>query len=240
MRLRLLKGSQHVFNERYNEKWSVLNCFTKTGEWNDISVESLIENALGARPRQIWGPSDELKCLAGWFNRAVLRALKKILPGFMCGYNVQQMGEALRKKKEELAMRHGFTNVSAFTFDGSAHDSHQDYRLINNVDSLLWRKVIPLFADLHSLPEFVIESLEHFVLDETFTAYAKNHFNGTEYLVYKVKVRGTVFSGHPTRTTVGNSLRTLSYVTFLVFLEYGEQAATSAFFGKNKDIFIAV
>jgi hypothetical protein len=64
-----------------------LNCFAKTGEWNDIDIENVVNDILGARPRQIWGPSDELKSLAGWFNRAVLRALKKKLPGFMCGYN---------------------------------------------------------------------------------------------------------------------------------------------------------
>lgn len=54
---------------------------------------------LGARPRQIWGPTDELKAVAGWYNRAILRVLKKKLPTFVCGYNVKRLGEKIRDVK---------------------------------------------------------------------------------------------------------------------------------------------
>lgn len=36
--------------------------------------------------------------------------------------------------------------------------------------------------------------------------------------MFKGKLRGTVFSGHPTRTTWGNTLRVLSYAHFIKFL----------------------
>jgi len=36
--------------------------------------------------------------------------------------------------------------------------------------------------------------------------------------LFKGKLRGTVFSGHPTRTTWGNTLRVLSYAHFIKYL----------------------
>jgi hypothetical protein len=33
--------------------------------------------------------------------------------------------------------------------------------------------------------------------------------------LYSLEIKGTTFSGHPTRTTLGNSMRTLSYCLYM-------------------------
>lgn len=39
--------------------------------------------------------------------------------------------------------------------------------------------------------------------------------NNKRSVLLKVIMKGTVFSGHPTRTTLGNTLRVLSYAYFV-------------------------
>lgn len=36
--------------------------------------------------------------------------------------------------------------------------------------------------------------------------------------LFSGKVKGTVFSGHPTRTTFGNTLRVITFVKFILYL----------------------
>jgi hypothetical protein len=69
------------------------------------------------------------------------------------------------------------------------------------------------------------------ITDDWFTAYADCNLDGRRAMVYSLKILGTVFSGHPTRTTLGNSLRTLSYVCFLVYQVCGLDESVKVFFG---------
>lgn len=64
--------------------------------------------------------------------------------------------------------------------------------------------------------------------------------NGTNHNLYKISLKGTTFSGHPTRTTLGNSLRTLLYVCFLLYKSGFKEDAVLAFFGKSDNIIIYV
>lgn len=56
--------------------------FVKTGEWQEDNE---------GRARQIWGPEAELKSLPGWLNRMFLKALKALLPSFICGYSYDKL-----------------------------------------------------------------------------------------------------------------------------------------------------
>jgi len=52
-------------------------------------------------------------------------------------------------------------------------------------------------------------------------------------MLYKLKIKGTTFSGHPTRTTLGNTLRTLTFCAYLISLSFGEEEGRKAFFGES-------
>jgi hypothetical protein len=41
--------------------------------------------------------------------------------------------------------------------------------------------------------------------------------DGKRFCMLKGKFNGTVFSGHPTRTTLGNSLRVILYIRFIMW-----------------------
>jgi hypothetical protein len=71
------------------------------------------------------------------------------------------------------------------------------------------------------------------ITDDWFTAYSDANIEKKRLLVYSLKILGTVFSGHPTRTTLGNSLRTLSYVCFLVYHVVDLDEAVKVFFGTS-------
>lgn len=59
-------------------------------------------------------------------------------------------------------------------------------------------------------------------------------------VLYSLKICGTVYSGHPTRTTLGNSLRTLSYIVFLVYVNFGIDEAIAVFWGRSKNLIVYV
>jgi len=104
--------------------------------------------------------------------------------------------------------------------DFSSHDSNQHAEIIDGVDSALWRKLLPVIFPMLELPQRMF-----FMLLDSITGLNTK-------LLYKVscfkKLRtyfscllfGTVTSGHPTRTTFGNTLRVIMYYSF-IFDELG-------------------
>jgi len=53
-------------------------------------------------------------------------------------------------------------------------------------------------------------------LDMSFSSYTK--VDGKRVKIMQGVLRGTVFSGHPTRTTFGNSVRVYTYTDFIAYL----------------------
>jgi len=55
----------------------------KTGEITNVSSPEDIDQ----RPRNLFNPSTELKVIGGFFNYLIIRATKKVLPGFVHALN---------------------------------------------------------------------------------------------------------------------------------------------------------
>lgn len=53
--------------------------------------------------------------------------------------------------------RFGKDNVKVFTFDGSSHDSHQNYKLINAVDKVFLTRLIPRVCKDYGYEQDVID-----------------------------------------------------------------------------------
>lgn len=81
--------------------------------------------------------------------------------------------------------------------------------------------------------EEIIRIVLDMILAEEVTAYS----NCKNKQIYKVTIRGTTFSGHPTRTTLGNTLRSMSFVTFQMFLITDAETAEKFFFSEYDDAF---
>ena len=102
-----------------------------------------------------------------------------------------------------------------FSLDGSSHDSNQHEELLIAVDN---KFIDMFFNDIYfasNLPtvyrERVKDMLTSTVLD--FVTYYKGNKWGRRPMM-KGKLRGTTFTGHPMRTTFGNTIRVMSYVRF--------------------------
>lgn len=54
--------------------------------------------------------------------------------------------------------------------------------------------------------------------------------------LYTVRISGTTFSGHPTRTTLCNSLRTLTYVCYLFYKATGDLSEMYKVFYGTSDV----
>lgn len=59
-------------------------------------------------------------------------------------------------------------------------------------------------------------------------------------MLYRIKICGTVFSGHPTRTTLGNTLRVMLYITYNIFLLDGLEEAIKTFFSMSDKYYMFV
>lgn len=119
--------------------------------------------------------------------------------------------------------------------DGSAFDSTQHYSIIEAIDNQffsIWRgRIIQIIryvldkenivSDPVKIAEMCIEqacAMEYeafFPLDVT----AVNPWDSKRFfgkIMPSLSIRGTTYSGHPTRTTLGNTLWSISYYTFLM------------------------
>jgi len=67
-------------------------------------------------------------------------------------------------------------------------------------------------------------------------AYAENTIQNVKVIIYTVIIVGTTFSGHPTRTTFGNSLRVILYLDFIA----ADAGYTGLFSGTCKELVLYV
>jgi hypothetical protein len=117
-------------------------------------------------------------------------------------------------------------NLNSLCLDGSNHDGHQHIELIKLVDFVFYDmlKSKGYFAKINKCTDQRLLSRIYRVLDGCFKTeqFKVKHRaqirdqNGRKRFISLMtqKWRGTVLSGHPTLTTLGNTLRVLMYVAF--------------------------
>lgn len=141
-----------------------------------------------------------------------MAVIKKFYPGFCAGYTTEQLKAIILKGIDSIP------NPKSISMDGSGHDSHQHYSLIDAVDNYLWRSLGPILEVV--FPEFPAQAIAFCVKQATDNTVKIKFFkpgsNGRfrKDLIFEALVIGTTFSGHPTRTTLGNTLRVMFYYCF--------------------------
>lgn len=144
-----------------------------------------------------------------------------MIPSFICGYDNERLSKRVTDDKNNLINRFGFDNVAVFTFDGSSHDSHQHFRIIDEVDKPFLENIIPLFLRKYGFEGQIVDDIIRQCTDSSVTAMSTYEVDGKTKILYEIDINGTTYSGHPTRTTLGNTLRTLSYVCYLIYKSFG-------------------
>lgn len=68
------------------------------------------------------------------------------------------------------------------------------------------------------ISESLSEEIEYVVRKKMTAFSAKMSLNKKKVVIMRGTVKGTTYSGHPTRTTLGNTLRVISYVYYITKL----------------------
>ena len=126
------------------------------------------------------------------------------------------------------------------TFDGSAHDSHQHQVFIDTVDNTFFEEFIPFLVRKYGLTKNLEEVIRVCTMSPVMYANSTFSYEGVNKVIYEIEIEGTTFSGHPTRTTLGNSLRTLSYVAFLAYISGFHDLAEAIIMGTSELVYVYV
>lgn len=161
--------------------------------------------------------NDQIKVIGGLVNYNCLKALYNLAINmdkeFYLGYydnneKAKIIGEVARR----------FKNPVFISNDGSSHDSNQHFELLQIIDEPISRRFAEMIAKTHSWNEKQTSVATAIVAshDMPFTTWTK--VEGKRRLLASGTLHGTVFSGHPTRTTFGNSVRVYLYTDYIMHL----------------------
>lgn len=176
-----------------------LELFSKTNEVH-------YDDPAKVRPRMLFNPSPELKCVGAYYARLMIKALKMVEPGFISGYSETSLG-----KKMSINIRSNrFSDDNCYSYDGSSHDAHQHLSLIRLVDHSFGPQ---LLREILNNPHCPHDSSYYGALCD---ALFRESYNFSCRDGTRGSIVGTVFSGHPTLTTLFNTLRTILYNRFVL------------------------
>jgi len=184
----------------------------EVGYTTDPEVDKYGRWRVSTRPRLIFNPLGMLKGPLAWFQSCLFKELKRVLPSFIHSYTTEEFQEHI------LANIH--TSWGSMDFDGSNFDGHQHHTLLRAVDGCLWTKlrskIRSLVEPFTSEPDILTNGLITQATKPTGKMWFKHKGEGSTRLrLGYISIRGTTFSGHPSRTTLGNTLRQILYIKFV-------------------------
>jgi hypothetical protein len=166
-----------------------------------------------SRPRAIMAPSNETKGLLAWVQVEMMRIISKYDSAFTYRENTTSF------KLKHLPHIRKMNDPVCLSIDGSAHDSHQHWKLIKIVDN----KIFKLFSKqirgwVSGYNDVDADLITRWILWQATksenSVRLRRKWAGKYRVIAKWKLKGTVFSGHPSRTTLGNTLRVIMYNRF--------------------------
>lgn len=216
----------------------------KVGEKNCVSLQWVYQfihglRKLGDRARLIFVPKGEAACgLLTMMQRPLLKTIKSIMPGFCHSMSCTEMTDHIESNL--LKLKKGNGDFVALCADGSNHDGHQHMSLIKAVDYTFFNALfkngwMERTLSKYSYSREATKSVIDVPIYEE-VATLKSRFGNHKL---NQKIRGTTFSGSPTRTTLGNTLRVFLYWKYicsragLTTIDFSDDA-------KKKDVFVFV
>lgn len=159
------------------------------------------------KSRAIWNPTDLIKLYGGYINWRLLKALKKVSNNFYHGLSMSKLEKHI---KNDIRMIPDKTFV---WYDGSNHDSSQTAAWIKAVDNTVMNHLMPLLLTTTEDDWFLIYGA--YVASTKLSRRVKFMYAPLRETIFSATLSGTVTSGHPTNTTLGNSLRVIIMAMFL-------------------------
>lgn len=189
-------------------KIPTFKAMVKSGE-DYYTVRNLREKLeYSARPRLIWIPPREMSLLT-WAQECLLKKAKSVVPGFCHGKNNRAYDRDINKWFESRNP----DEYIRIAIDGSSHDAHQHHTLIKAVDGSFGNAYKSWWKDMLQVEESTFDKIYRlYECPDAWLALC----GSDRKVVNKIKIRGTTFSGHPTRTTLGNTMRVSFYTRFIL------------------------
>jgi len=163
------------------------------------------------RPRMIMNPQDHTLLLLTAVNADLISILKETrIAGHKLGvcHGVSPYGLCILVKRL-------LKNLMKLAWDGSQHDSHQHKVLMDLVDSRFLRMFLSQSLLAKGVPVCYIDD---YIEQLTSNKYSiKLTYPKSNAIAIQGTLEGTVFSGHTLSTTLGNTLRVLSYCYFVAY-----------------------
>lgn len=199
--------------------------FSKT---NEVHYSPLWD----VRPRMIFNPSPSMKGVGSYLARLMIGVMKVVEPGFISGYSTTELAAKWNEYRQDPT--NAFSRNYFYSYDGAVHDAHQHLVLIKIVDHFIMRKILPrIMKSSHcAVPAHLTNAVLEALTQNSYTFHTKTGIVG--------KITGTVFSGHPTLTTLFNTLRTILYNRFAVWLQDPENELKSSFNASGDDVLTAL
>lgn len=107
------------------------------------------------------------------------------------------------------------------------------------VDVVLFQHINLVF-DVYGIPSDVRIKVLDAITSKDFVGECFVKLGETTYKQYSITISGTTYSGHPTRTTLGNSLRTISFIVYNVYRLFGLREAAKVFWGTSELLIVYV
>lgn len=143
----------------------------------------------------------------GYVMNHAIRALKNdpiVSRSFMSG----QKPEHIEKLLQEAHHNNLFKTKTMF-WDGAAWDAHQSAQIISLIDVFILNEMLPILCDRLN----ICGMKKLLVLKNATELYTKiySRKKNKQFMSFLISggIFGTVFSGHPTRTTFGNTMRNI-------------------------------
>jgi len=159
--------------------------------------------------RCLFNPSRGLKAWPGWFNYVLIRATR-CCAWFAHGLNCGELAEAVQD------MVKVFDEPKGYGVDGKFFDSHQPEETIRRVDNKLIKALAPIIGKRFCVPRYITDEVIRVSTSPMLPFVAYHPGEGRKRPMVRGKVLGTTYSGHPLRTSYGNSHRQYLYVKFLL------------------------
>jgi len=161
--------------------------------------------------RNLFNPCPASKIAGAYFNDVVCSNIRKVVPEFIIGMNTGELEEHLQHVKETVE-----DDCVWVSWDGSSHDAHQHWSIIDLIDTRFIKGIFDKVFLACEYPAYLYDQVYNCLtkMEVPVACYGKDA-NKKRKVLFEGMIKGTTFSGHSVRTTLGNTLRVISYSKFV-------------------------
>lgn len=204
--------------DQFMKKPIIRNVFNILVKWNEKQHPDELtcaDDSDAYKGRNLFNPSESVKAICGWIANIILHRVKyspHYGPGFACGLSPEELEDRMTASICALKKRYPGEEIIAFEYDGKQWDSCQHPFFMEAVDNTIFRATLPKVCRDVGMSRTQTEEIIRFVtclrqkvrLVKKDKRFPRNH----RYLtVLEGVVDATVLSGHPTSTTLMNTVR---------------------------------